>query len=244
MDADIDLLVERQDMGLPELLCTAMAREQSVQEVSRILSEEGLQDVTVLAVRIFPDAESKDEARQALTGLVALGAFGRESPKSFPLLPARYHFFSRGIEEATIELAHPDQHDERAVRLEFRRTFRDPATNRMRFRLMTCRKCGELYLEAFEKGQFLLPEHAGRGWRRTVFWLKPKDAYIIPSDSTEEQADERVAPPPAFIHLESGAVKDGLDLADDPLDWSKRTALEWRDRPRSRLTPTRMRHSE
>lgn len=219
MDADIDLLVEKDNTTLSELLCKSLAREESVREVSRILSEEGLQSVSALAKRIFPDAEELEQSRQALTGLVAIGAYARESEKTFPLLPARYHLFTRGIEEATIELAHSSSQSEQATKLRFRREFLDPETGNTRYRLMTCRKCGELYFEGFEKAQQIIPERGGRGWRRAVFWVRPKDAYVIPSDSSEEQAEHRNAPEPVFIHLETGKLKDLLDDKDNPTDW-------------------------
>lgn len=219
INANIDLLVEDKEKSLSALLCRALSREESVREVSKILSEEGLQDLEALAVRIFPAAESTLVAQNALTGLIALGAYARESDNTFPLLPARYHLFARGIEEATVQLAHPRTSDEQGTHLLFRREFRDPETNRPRYRMMTCRKCGELYFEAFEKAMRVVPEHAGQGWRRAVFWLKPKETHVLPSDSTEQEAEARTAPQPVFINLETGMLKDALDDADDAEAW-------------------------
>ena len=217
MDANIELLVEKEGESLSQLLCTTLASDESVREVSDILSKEGLQSVANLAQRVFP--QGLELAERALAGLVAIGAYARESSSSFPLLPARYHLFTRGIEEATIELAHSDHHEENAVNLRFRREFKDPETDKSRFRLMTCRKCGELYFEAFEKGQHIIPEHGGPGWKRSVFWLKPKDSYVIPADSTEDQADDKDAPTPVWIHLHSGETKPELNDKDEPAQW-------------------------
>ena len=36
--------------------------------------------------------------------MIRLAAFARLRPDEFPLLPARYHFFVAGVEEATIAL--------------------------------------------------------------------------------------------------------------------------------------------
>ncbi len=219
MDADIDLLVEREDITLSSLLSSSLARDRNVREVSRILSEEGLQHLDKLAARIFPNAEHSEQAKEALSALVALGAYARESASTFPLLPARYHLFTRGIEEATIELVHPDESDEQGQNLRFKREFRDVERDRPRYRLMTCRKCGELYFEAFAKGYRLAPEQVGRGWRRAVFWLKPKDAHIIPADATEAQAETNQIPDSAYIHLQTGELKDLLDEKDNPPEW-------------------------
>lgn len=219
MEANIDLLVENQETTLSALLCSSLSKDRSVREVSRILSEEGLQSLSNIAARIFPDATSSDQAQEALTGLVALGAFARESEKTFPLLPARYHLFTRGIDEATIELVHPEENGEQGCNLRFRREFLNSETGGPRYRLLTCRKCGELYFEAFEKAQRITPERSGKGWRRAVFWLKPKESHVIPSDSTEEEATERATPEQAFIHLTSGVVKDQLEETDTPKSW-------------------------
>lgn len=216
MAADIDLLVEKKDISLSQLLCSALAREQSVRQISEILSSEGLQEVSVLARRIFPTCPEK--ASEALTALVALGAYAREADGEFPLLPARYHFFVRGIEEATIELTATGQQGENATRLRFRREFKDENTEAPRYRLMTCRKCGELYFEAFESGQRIVSEHAGRGWRRKVFWLRPKDCHLVPEDSSDD-VDQSDAPDPVFIHVPTGRVKDFLDNSDSPTEW-------------------------
>ena len=119
-DAGIDLSLENEETRFGKCLCEALARDQTVREISKILSTEGLQPMTLLAKRVFPNAEDS-QALRALQGLVALGAYARESEDSFPLLPARYHFFTRGIEEATIQL--DPQSEENGINLRFRREF-------------------------------------------------------------------------------------------------------------------------
>lgn len=219
-DAGLPLSVEEEEgITLSQQLCRPLSKEETVRSLSDHLSKSKLESLANAADHLFKDAEDSEEAQNALKGLVAIGAFARENRNTFPLLPARYHLFTRGIEEATVQLAHPDESDEHAVELRFRREFKDNKTDLPRYRLMTCRKCGELYFEGFEKGQHLSPEHRGRGWRRAVFWLKPKDVYVIPEDSTEEEADERNAPVPVFVHLEKGEVQDMLGDNDDPAEW-------------------------
>jgi len=205
--------------SLSQLLCEPMSRDETVRNLSEHLATEGLEPLARAASHLFPDAADEEEAQNALKGLVALGAFTRESENTFPLLPARYHLFTRGIEEATVELAHPDDNAERAVNLRFRREFKDAKTEMPRYRLMTCRKCGELYFEGFEKGHHLSPEHRGRGWKRAVFWLKPKDVHLIPGDSTEDQAEERKELRKVWIHLDTGEIKEMPDDHDDPAEW-------------------------
>lgn len=212
-------LAPEPDLTLSQLLCMALARERSVRGLSEHLSRSGLEPISRAAKHLFPEAIDEDEAQGALKGLVALGAYARENEYTFPLLPARYHLFTRGIEEATVELTHPDENEENAKNLRFTREFKDAKTGAPRYRLLTCRKCGELYFEGFEKGHHLSPDHHGRGWKRSVFWLKPKDVFVIPGDSTEDEADDRNAPESVFIHLDRGEVQDLLGDNDDPSEW-------------------------
>lgn len=204
---------------LSQLLCRPLSRDASVRELSDHLSKSGLEPISRAAQHLFPEAGDVEEAQNALKGLVALGAFARENENTFPLLPARYHLFTRGIEEATVELTAPTENEENAKNLRFRREFKDAKTGAPRYRLLTCRKCGELYFEGFEKGHHLSPEHHGRGWKRSVFWLKPKDVYVIPGDSTETEAEERNIPERVYVHLQTGEIEDFLGDNDDPAEW-------------------------
>ena len=214
----MELIPENDSRPLSQLLCSVLSKESSVRQVSNILASEGLQHLPSLANQIFPGHE---KAKDALTALVAICAYARETPEGFPLLPARYHLFTRGIEDATIELVHPDENIEHAKGPYFKREFTNPNTGKSRFRLLTCRKCGELYFEAYKNTgqQRIQAEHPGRGWRRAVYWLKPKEAYVISEDSTEEEIEEQNPPKPAFIHLTNNGVKDHLDPSDHPEEW-------------------------
>ena len=218
MEAEIDLLVDDRNSSLSALLCQALSQDHSVRAVSNVLSESGLQSLDFLAKRIFPHS-ILEQAREALTALVAVCAYARHEDNTFPLLPTRYHLFTRGIEEATIELSHPRQNAENAHKILFRREFIDHESHLPRYCLLTCRKCGELYFEAYEKGQRLVPEPVGKGWKRSIFWLKPKDSHVLPSDTTEQEAEEQNSPLQVFIKLQEGIVKDFLDPTDDPHEW-------------------------
>lgn len=214
----MELIPENDSTPLSSFLCKVLARENSVRKVSKHLAENALSHLPSLSDEIFPEHPN---SREALTALVAICAYARETENDFPLLPARYHLFTRGIEEATIELEHTDHNDEHAGKLKFKREFNNAETGKSRFRLLTCRKCGELYFEGFKNrntGQ-LQSEHIGRGWSRTVYWLKPKEAYLIPVDSSEDDISDQDVPRPAFINLEDNSVKDQIDPNDDPSEW-------------------------
>ena len=45
------------------------------------------------------------EAATGLAGLISIGIRARLHPEAFSLLPARYHFFTNGIDNVTVRLA-------------------------------------------------------------------------------------------------------------------------------------------
>ena len=173
---------------------------------------------TILAKQLFAESAT---ASEALKGLIRLGSYAREAEDEFPLLPARYHFFANGIEDATLQLtnAHPERWDE----ISLDRTFRDKATNRPRYRLLTCRRCGQIYFEGYEAGGVLHPQRpVKRSARRHVLWLVPDNNRIL-----DEDEDEAAVPPrTCSIHLESGAFEHN---AKNDLNWFVTQAIELRD---------------
>jgi len=205
------------DKPLAASLCDVFSGEPNVQKASQLLSVNKFMEFRKLATDIFPDV-SMEAANAALKGLIAVAAFARESSEAYPLLPARYHFFATGIEEATILLENSTSCPDRFSELKFVRAFYDEEQKRERYRLLTCRKCGEIYFEGFESAaQGLLkgrrPSHGA--WKRAVFWLKPKSHSVI----TEDEMDEEAAVRQCFISFQSGQIKDRLLPEDNPQDW-------------------------
>ncbi|MFN9025842.1 MAG: hypothetical protein ACK5VX_06585, partial [Akkermansiaceae bacterium] len=137
--------------------------------------------LSVVSKDLFPE-EDIITAQQGLKGLVALAAYARESRNGFPLLPARYHLLTRGIEEATVKIQNFSDNPEQVTDLRFQREFRDHMTNEPRYRLLTCRKCGELYFEGYELNGYLTPERSSKFAKRRVYWCKPKDTPVLPGD--------------------------------------------------------------
>ena len=198
-------------------LCNWLSGEPSVQKASQLLSVSKFLEFRKLAAQLFPSAQA-DAAGSALKGLVALAAFARENEDGYPLLPARYHFFATGIEEATILLASPQDSSDRFAGLMFARSFYDEKLKRERYRLLTCRKCGEIYFEGFEAAALglLKGRRSAHGtWKRAVFWLKPK-AHCV---SADDEADEEAAQQQCFVNIQSGQIKDRLLPEDLPGDW-------------------------
>ena len=205
------------DKSLATCLCDLLGGETNVQKASQLLSVNKFMEFRKLATDLFPGL-SVEAAGTALKGLVAVASFARENADAFPLLPARYHFFATGIEEATILLENPKVSADCFSELKFARAFYDAEQKRERYRLLTCRKCGEIYFEGFESAaQGLLkgrrPSHGA--WKRAVFWLKPKAHCVNADDEAEEEAALRKC----FVSFQSGQIKDRLLPEDNPQDW-------------------------
>jgi hypothetical protein len=204
----------REDLPLPEALDDFLAGNAEVRRLARIFEGRKAVPFRALAHGLFDDHA---DAGAALKAIIRLATFARRSPDEFPLLPARYHFFITGMEEATVALdpAAP----ERYGRLEFSRNFERGADGLPRFRLLTCRRCGELFVEAFEVEGHLAPQRPlGRRSKRQVLWLKPHDGTISGDDESEEED----APPAWSVHLETGELRHRA--VDEPGWWQSRPA--------------------
>ena len=92
--------------SLPAGLSALLAKEPTLQRASQSLSAAKSIEFRKLAKELFPDAAPED-ACSGFKGLIAVASYARETPDGYPLLPARYHFFVTGIEEATVSLEHP-----------------------------------------------------------------------------------------------------------------------------------------
>lgn len=202
---------------LAHYLCRFLSRDHTVHHLARDLSNNDRRPLADVAADLFPEAQV-EIARQALRSLVAMAAFAREEPGEFPLLPARYHLFTRGIEEATVELQNDEINVEQVGKLRFCREFRDSKTGMPRYRLMTCRKCGELYFEAFELGGRIFSERPSKHAQRAVYWCRPKDELVIPVDADEEEAD-RASMTIELIHIRTGDTRIQLLASDNPSEW-------------------------
>lgn len=214
----IETIEAQAEETLQNYLCRFLANDETIHETAQYLSEHEMRPLSIVAKDLFPEVDIAT-AMQGLKGLVALAAYAREDRNGFPLLPARYHLFTRGIEEATVEIQNEIENPEQVANLRFHREFRDHATGMPRYRLLTCRKCGELYFEGFEVGGILSPEKTTKLSRRRVFWCKPKDSNVLPGDLDDQDADAASRLDEVFIHLRTGVIKILLDAADNPLEW-------------------------
>ncbi len=122
--------------------------------------------------------------QMALAGMVSVGIRARLEPDEFSLLPARYHFFTNGIDNCTVRLT-PDAPDSVAdVKLgsDF-----GSAEDR-RYRLLVCRKCGQPYVEGHVVGDKLHSRKPDTGQStRQVFLLVGTDAGTVEDEDDDER---------------------------------------------------------
>jgi hypothetical protein len=217
-ESNIATISSESEESLQHYLCRYLAEDEAVHEAAESLSKHEMRTLSVVAKELFPDEDVKT-AQQALKGLVALAAFAREHRHGFPLLPARYHLLTRGIEEATVRIQNSSENEEQVTDLRYQREFRDHRTGHPRYRLLTCRKCGELYFEGYELNGFLTPERSTKFGKRRVYWCKPKDGSVLPGDLDDQDAEEASHPDEVFIHLQTGQIKIQLSDDDNDREW-------------------------
>lgn len=229
IEADIDLLVESGLESLPYALCHGLAKEPAVQLlVDAIERAKGTLLLSDAAELVFKSEDSLEDKMTAVRAMVTLAAFAREDENAYPLIPARYHIFAKGIEDATIELVTERESSEHAKAVRFSRNFRDSETGKPRYRMLTCRKCGELYFEGFSSGSggHLFPER-DRYLTRHVYWLKPKEDIVISDDEEVlEDAINELIGGKVYIHPETGRMEEFLPDGESEESWIK----TWRAR--------------
>ena len=229
IEAEIDLLVETGLESLPYALCQGLAKEPAIQLlVDAIERSKGTLLLSNAAELVFKGDESLEDKMTAIRAMVTLAAFAREDENAYPLIPARYHIFAKGIEDATIELVTDRESDEHAKALQFSRNFRDNETGHPRYRMLTCRKCGELYFEGFSTGAggHLHPER-DRYLTRHVYWLKPKEDIVISDDEEVlEDAINELIGGEVYINPQTGNMMEFLPDGENPENWIK----TWRAR--------------
>jgi hypothetical protein len=140
-----------------------------------------------LAQQVFGPAP---EAGEALAGLIGVGVLCRAGDKEFPLLPARYHLALSGIEGVSVRL--DAEHPERWSDLVGKRSAGD-AEDRY-WRLLTCRNCGQPYVEVYANGAGLAPRPASTHAERRVLWLGDPDRLLQTDEAgSEEEASDETA---------------------------------------------------
>ena len=171
---------------LEPALAQLFARAREMRAASEALAGAGAMPFAALAKRVF-GAEGP-EAEAGLAGLISVGIRARLRPEEFSLLPARYHFFTNGIDNVTVQLA-PGGEGFSEVRLGDQ--FEEDGQKL--YRLLVCRKCGQPYVEGFQDGTELLSTRrkAPRAERR-ILWMGEPAAHF---DDEDDDGTEGTANP-------------------------------------------------
>jgi hypothetical protein len=129
-----------EDGEFSKALAERMAASDELRNASRLLAE-AKKPVPFkrLASQLFPQESEQARGEEALAGMVAVGIRARVDSGEFSLLPARYHFFTNGIDNATVKLSSRTEGFEAA---ELGSRFKE-LDGHFRYRLLVCRKCGQ-----------------------------------------------------------------------------------------------------
>ena len=109
-----------------------------------------------------------DTSADALAGVVAVGPRRRTDASTYPLLPARYHVATSGIEGACVML--DAEAPEGWSDLALKRSSAGP-NGEPYYPLMRCYSCARPFIEAWQEGGRLVPKPATRDAQREVLWF-------------------------------------------------------------------------
>jgi hypothetical protein len=188
---------------LPAELALRFASSTEMRRASVELARPGARNFTTLAQHLFGDG---DAGESALAGLIAIGIRARFQPEEFSLLPARYHFFTNGVENVTMRLANvPEGFADARLGNQYE------VEGHNYYRLLVCRKCGQPFGEGFQDADVLRPRPLrGQNATRQVFWLgEPPERFDDEGDDAgvvaESPDDEwEINPQTGQIHPLSG----------------------------------------
>jgi hypothetical protein len=112
-------------------------------------------DFAALADKVFPGHDSKQQA-SALTVVFRLGMFARAAENDFPLLPTRYHLAVNCPDGLSVKLDPSDKEGWNKIKLLHR--YQEGPTPF--YSILTCRKCGQPFFEAFGQAGLLYPRQS------------------------------------------------------------------------------------
>ncbi|WP_338820484.1 DEAD/DEAH box helicase [Acidovorax temperans] len=198
-----------------EALVETLASNSQVRRVAEILEAGRVVDFAHLAQQVFDSYEiAPHEAQSALSTVIQSGMVARRAQGDFPLLPGRYHLAVNSIEGI---VARPDASEEGWAKVRVGRSFKDEEGHY--YPLMTCRKCGQPFLEGWKDQSHVhphRPDTGENGAERLVFWLG------TPFVGTEDEEDEggegsegSAAHERIFVQLKTGlisATEDAVPL--------------------------------
>lgn len=193
---------------LKHALTNHLATFSEVRRISHELSR-GLCAFEDLAATVFPDDKAPDR-NQALRALVTTAVFARPDDSSFPLLPARYHLAVSGIEGGVVRLDATSSEGWSDFRPKKSHSAKDTVPY---YSLLSCRNCGEPYLEGWRCRDGSIIGKPVAGANRVIFRIASmaRDATMEHDvDGDHEMEDDTYT---AFIDATTGkaGAADGVD---------------------------------
>lgn len=198
-------------IAVPEFLEASFSLNREVRRVAQFLDNGGVRSFRDLALLVFDSPlESVPDATKyrALSAVIRLGMLARKDESSFPLLPGRYHLAVNSIEGLAVL---PAATDEGWSKVKAVRTYSDESGQY--YPMLTCRKCGQPFLEGFEEGGHLFnrqPSDRETRAERRVFWLGNPVGHV---DDEDDEIDSNAPAdyPKYWLDVRTGelAAKDG-----------------------------------
>lgn len=174
------------DSPASQALVASLARNEQVRRVARALEAGRVLPYSQLAQHVFDaGAEGQRDAEAALSIVIQCGMMARRALGDFPLLPGRYHLAVNSIEGVVVQ---PAARAEGWAKVKVGRSFKDDTGQY--YPLLTCRKCGQPFLEGWKDHSYVhpnRPDSGENGAERVVFWLG------APFTGTEDEDDEGAA---------------------------------------------------
>lgn len=203
------------DRPLPKALAEFLSGEIQMKDATQHLLDPNNSKcipLSHLARFVFPNLPDK-ERLNSVVGLINCGAYARFDTEAYPLLPARYHFFATGIEDATINLEPQNISMEFFSSLELSPKLYDEESGKCRFRLLTCRKCGQPHIETWENNIGTeISNSRKRGWQRQVYWLGTREDFIIEDEEEESKAERSDHKTPVPVYVDPRSLKIEYDM--------------------------------
>lgn len=185
---------------------------EQVRRVATILDSGRVVAYAQLAQQVFDTyAVNPQEAQAALSTVIQCGMVARGKNGDFPLLPARYHIAVNSIEGLVVL---PRGGEEGWAKVRVGRSYRDEDGHY--YPLLTCRKCGQPFLEGWKTESHLHPHRPDSGdnnAERVVFWLgAPFNGTEDEEDEAGEAAESDSPHARIFVNLISGEVGPGENV--------------------------------
>lgn len=189
------------------LLGERFSRCREVRLVAHYLDNGGVKHFKDLAQLVFDAStgEATDSERyEALSAVIRMGMLARADNNGFPLLPGRYHIAVNSIEGLAVL---PSNDDEGWSKLKPARHYRDE--DGIYFPLLTCRKCGQPFLEGFDDGHCLhsrRPDDGDSRCERKVFWLGKPSGRVEDEDDAESDDTAEKMYPKVWLDIKTGEL--------------------------------------